>query len=120
MTGTSAPATSRELFDLVAAGVQSGLPVPERLCLFDFQHLQLMPYDGDTAAVDRWAEYLALPQPASHKHIHPAKDGKPPWRTYRSASAQVLPGWYADVSCTVDLTAEEIAALGEPVGEVGT
>jgi hypothetical protein len=115
------PAVFLAVLDLVAEGVRAGLPVPLNFHWWHSQ-LEVRPPDGDQAGVDGWAAWLSMPAPQFHEAVYPASDGRAPWRIYEAGTTgrvalKTVPGWTVKVWCAVDLSAEEIAALAEPVGE---
>ncbi|MFY1582886.1 hypothetical protein ACN267_32200 [Micromonospora sp. WMMD734] len=84
---SSLPDPRRVAFDLAAAGVATGLPVPARVEVGDVtcNHGDLTLHFGDDrqADADRWAAWLNMPRPvlAGHGPIESAHRWFKPYRT---------------------------------------
>lgn len=116
INATETPATSAEpadrsvAFGLVLGGVALGLPIPERINLYEFRAFMLHFEAAHTESVDRWAAYLSLRQPDRKGTVH-ALDTDTPWKMYEARGrCELLPGWSMTVNCTVPATDAEIDA----------
>ncbi|WKU07974.1 hypothetical protein [Micromonospora sp. HUAS LYJ1] len=112
----------RIAYELVLAGVATGLPIPDSISIpSDNQVFDLRMADSDRDAVERWAAYLGLPAPA---------DGDPivvkPGRAFRSYATET---WLhpampdrrrVQVASFCDLSDAEVAELEAQLAAGGT
>lgn len=77
-SATPTPDPRRAAFDLPAAGVAAGLPVPRSIDVANGSlsggDLTLYLADNDRTAVEQWASWLGLPAP--EMTLHPMKTGQ--------------------------------------------
>ncbi len=104
-------------FGVILHGVALGLPIPLSTDLHTYDDgtggVDLRMDDGNTDAVNRWAAFLSLPMPAAHPHVY--NIGRKPWQSFETKRTPLdrLPLWDVHVWCTVDATADAVAAARE-------
>ncbi|MFF0822152.1 hypothetical protein ACFYUR_17430 [Micromonospora haikouensis] len=106
------PEYRQKVFDLVAAGIAAGLPVPYRVQIPDDHRIVgLFVGNDNPASVDRWAAWLGLPAPESDG---PVESGRRRFAVYRSQTRTHpdLPGWLLQVESYITVAAPvvEVAA----------
>lgn len=88
-------------YNLIAAGIASGLPLPQQICLHTFGIIEVQVGEGDQAAADAWCAYLKMPKPSlGEVHKGTARD----FRVYKSRviSHPDIPGWTVEVCAYCD------------------
>ncbi|HWJ08996.1 MAG TPA: hypothetical protein VNS46_06435 [Nocardioides sp.] len=91
----------RVAYDLVVAGVASGLPIPDSIDIPSDNHIfELKMRDNDRESVDAWAAYLRLPKARLGEIIRTARD----FRNYEAGTwaYPAMPGWRVEVGSYID------------------